>query len=280
MNSDPKPNTETETNEEEHGYLTFVRSLIQNGSSRYTRNGMCNTLFGASFAFDLSENKFPLLTTKKVSFKNIFYELQWFLSGSTDVKWLQDKGVKIWNKNAEVHGNTNLGPIYGKQFRNCGGVDQVKYCLDLIKTDPTSRRIVMSLWSPGDLEYQALPCCHGTAIQFFVTNEYLSLQMYQRSADVCLGLPYNIASYSLFLILMAHCTGKVPGRLRIVVGDGHIYEEHVPEAKVQAERIPFPFPTLKIKAGIQYSDPSEFKFSDLVLADYVHHPLVKFDMKA
>jgi thymidylate synthase len=230
-------------------------------------------------SFDLSEGHYPLVTTKKVSFRNIFYELSWFMKGDCDVKFLQDNGVHIWDGNAADWGKNDLGPIYGKQFRASGPkeIDQIAYCLDLIKKDPTSRRIVISLWNPSDLGDQALPCCHGTVIQFFVINGFLSLQMYQRSADVCLGLPYNIASYSLLLIMMAHCTGLEPGKVKIVLGDSHIYESHIKTATEQVGRYALAFPELRIKNNVTHKDPANFEITDFVLCDYQHLTPIKFD---
>ena len=274
----PANDPEKMTNQEEEQYLKLVAQIITHGDVRQTRNSMCRTLFGAGLSFDLSDGKFPLLTTKKVSFRNIFFELKWFMMDDCNVKFLQDNKVHIWDGNAEQWGKNDLGKIYGKQFRSSGPkeVDQIAYCLDLIKTDPTSRRIVISLWNPSDLAEQALPCCHGTVIQFFVIDGYLSLQMYQRSADVCLGLPYNIASYSLFLIMMAHCAGLNPGKVKIVLGDSHIYENHVVPATEQTNRFPLAFPELRIKDGVTHEDPANFQWNDFVLCDYQHLEPITF----
>lgn len=271
--------TSTNHNEEEMEYLDLMQTVIENGDVRQTRNSVCRTLFGGSLSFDLSENKLPILTTKKMSFRNIFYELKWFLMGDCNVQFLQDNNVKIWDGNAEQWGKKDLGPIYGKQFRSSGpkNIDQIAYCLDLIKNKPTSRRIVMTTWNPSDIPDMALPPCHGTVVQFFVKGEYLSLQMYQRSADICLGLPYNITSYSLLLIMMAHCTGLIPGKMRIVLGDGHIYEPHIEPAKEQIKRFPLAFPELRIKADVKHEDPKYFKFTDFVLCDYQHHSPIKYE---
>ena len=268
-----------EMNLEEHQYLGLIQRIIEHGDVRKTRNSKCRTLFGAQLSFDLTNGKFPLLTTKKVSFRNIFFELKWFLMGDCNIKFLRDNNVTIWNGNAEQHGSDYLGPIYGKQFRSSGpkNIDQVAYCLDLIKNDPTSRRIVISLWNPSDLAEQALPCCHGTVIQFFVSGGYLSLQMYQRSADVCLGLPYNIASYSLLLIMMAHCTGLMPGKIKIALGDSHIYENHIARSIDQAARSPLAFPELQIKNGVTHDSPDSFEWSDFVLCDYMNLGPIKYD---
>lgn len=273
------PKMSRSTNEEEEAYLTLINQIVQHGDERQTRNSICKTLFGASLSFDLSNGKYPLLTTKKVSFRNVFYELKWFLMGDCNVKFLQDHGVNIWNGNAAEWGRNDLGPIYGKQFRSSGPkeIDQIQYCLDLIRSDPNSRRIVISLWNPSDLADQALPCCHGTVIQFFVTKGYLSLQMYQRSADVCLGLPYNIASYSLLLIMMAHCTGLMPGKMKIVLGDSHIYENHLKTAAAQSGRFPMAFPELRIKDGVCHKDPANFEWNDFVLCDYHHHDPIQYE---
>ena len=266
------------SNPEEEEYLSLIAKIVQHGDEREARNSVCKTVFGASLSFDLSRGNYPLLTTKKVSFRNVFYELKWFLMGDCNVRFLQDNGVKIWNANAEQWGNKDLGPIYGKQFRSSGPkeIDQIRYCLDLIQKNPTSRRIVISLWNPSDLPDQALPCCHGTVIQFFVTNGYLCMQMYQRSADVCLGLPYNIASYSLLLILMSHCSGLLPGKLKILMGDSHIYQNHLHLAGEQAARFPMTFPNLRIKDGVYHTDPACFEWEDFELHDYHHQAPIKY----
>jgi len=272
------PKNDPKMNQEEIQYLALMKQIIDHGDKRQTRNSTCRTLFGASMSFNLSEGKFPLLTTKKVSFRNVFYELKWFLMGDCNVKFLRDNNVNIWNGNAEAHGSDDLGPIYGKQFRASGPkqIDQIAYCLDLIKNNSTSRRIVISLWNPSDLAEQALPCCHGTVIQFFVVDGFLSLQTYQRSADICLGLPYNIASYSLLLIMMAHCTGLQPGKMKIVLGDSHVYENHVEAATEQTKRFPLTFPELRIKNGVAHKDPVEFEWTDFVLCDYQHLGPIKY----
>ena len=294
------PKNDPKMNQEEIQYLALMKQIIDHGDKRQTRNSTCRTLFGASMSFNLSEGKFPLLTTKKVSFRNVFYELKWFLMGDCNVKFLRDNNVNIWNGNAEAHGSDDLGPIYGKQFRASGPkqIDQIAYCLDLIKNNSTSRRIVISLWNPSDLAEQALPCCkyrfflkirahcpltslfppgHGTVIQFFVVDGFLSLQMYQRSADVCLGLPYNVASYSLLLIMMAHCTGLQPGKMKIVLGDSHVYENHIEAATEQTKRFPLAFPELRIKNGVAHKDPAAFILGDFVLCDYQNLGQIKFD---
>ena len=196
------------------------------------------------------------------------------------MKYLEDEGVKIWSANADAHGSKDLGPIYGKQFRSSGPkeIDQVQYCLELLRNDPHLRRIVISLWNPSDAPDGALPCCHGTAIQFFMRDEnVVDLQMYQRSADVALGLPYNISSYSLFLIMMCHCADKVPGNVIITLGDTHVYEQHFKPAHEQISRLPYPFPTLKIKPGVKHNDPANFEFNDFVVENYHFHPKIKYE---
>jgi len=266
---------------EENYYLNLIEQILETGEKRSTRNGFVKTVFAPPpLQFDLSTGHLPILTTKKVSFRNVFFELSWFMQGRTDVKWLQERGVKIWDGNAKTHGSGDLGPIYGQQFRKSGPkeVDQVQYCLDLIRNDPQSRRIVMSMWNPSDLQDMALPPCHGTVIQFFVrSDEFLDLHMYQRSADVCLGLPYNITSYSLMLLMFAHCSELKPGLLTITLGDAHVYEAHVDPAREQLERSPNPFPQIRIRESVQKTDPAEFSIDDFVLTDYKHCGVLKYD---
>ncbi|GMI00227.1 hypothetical protein TrST_g8622 [Triparma strigata] len=256
-------------------YLGLVRRILSGGEPREARNGATFSVFAPDpLRFDLSAGQLPMLTTKKVSFKNVFYELVWFLQGRTDVRWLHEKGVHIWDGNAVTHGSPNLGPIYGKQFRASGPkeIDQIARCLASIRANPYGRRHVVSLWNPSELDEMALPPCHGLVIQFFVrTNGMLDLHMYQRSADVMIGLPYNITSYSLLLLMMAHCTELRPGHLTMSLGDAHIYAVHAPTANVQVERVPNPFPQIRIKDGVRRDDPSTFEIEDFVLADYAHH---------
>lgn len=261
-------------------YLELVRTVLTNCDTRETRNGFVRTVFApVPIRFDLSTGHLPIITTKKVSYRNVFYELLWFMRGLTNVQWLREKGVTIWNGNADTHGRDDLGPIYGQQFRASGPkkVDQVHQCLELIRHTPTSRRIVMTTWNPSDLGEMALPPCHGVVVQFYVrSGAFLDLQMYQRSADICLGLPYNITSYSLMLLMFAHCTDLQPGKLTIVLGDAHIYECHTDTAVKQTQRVPKPFPQIRIKDGVHHKDPSAFEFKDFVLTDYAHCGTLKY----
>jgi thymidylate synthase len=263
-------------------YLELMKNVLSvRGEYRETRNGLVRSVFApVPLTFDLSTGTMPILTTKKVSFRNVFYELMWFMKGHTDIRWLQDKGVAIWDGNAIAFGTTNLGPIYGHQFRRSGpsSVDQVATCLHQIRATPTSRRIVMTTWNPSDIKKMALPPCHGVTVQFYVREEkWLDLQMYQRSADICIGLPYNIISYSLMLLMFAHCTEYSPGKLTIVLGDAHIYQVHQQTAKEQTLRNPKPSPQIRIRDAVQRQDPSEFEFEDFVLTDYSHHGVYKYD---
>ena len=270
--------TKTKTkNKDEQAYLDMLRKIRDDGDERHSRNGIVKSLFGESLKFDLRNGKFPLLTSKSVSFKNVFLELKWFMEGRTDAKWLRDRGVNIWNNNAKLFGDDDLGKIYGYQFRHAGSVDQVANTIKLLKEDPFSRRIVMSTWSPGDLNEMALPPCHGVAIQFFVnTKKELHTQMYQRSADFCLGVPYNIASYSLMTIMLANICGLKPGSLQICFGDAHVYENHFAPMETQLANEPNPFPLLQLKSDVRRSDPGEFEIDDFVLVDYSNHGRVTY----
>ena len=238
-------------------YLHLLHELLTKGERRSTRSGTVYSSFGHTLKFDL-RNAFPLLTTKKMFFKGIVEELAWFLRGSTNVQELRDKKVYIWDGNTRDRGY-DAGPVYGFQWRHFGapytgctsdytgkGQDQIKRILDLIRNDPGSRRILLSAWNPQQQHEMALPPCH-VSYQFYVDCEdQLHCQMYQRSADVFLGLPFNIASTALLTSLLAHESDRKVGTLRIVIGDAHLYEEHAGVAAIQAQRVPHPFPKLTI----------------------------------
>jgi thymidylate synthase len=265
----------------EYQYLDTLSNVIKNGNERQTRNAMTRSIFFSKFVFDLSDGTLPLLTTKKVSLRNVFYELMWFLSGSNDTKELSDKGVKIWNANSSAsflksrnldYPEGELGPMYGHQFRNFGakyndnGFDQILSIQNLIKNDPTSRRIVMSVWAAHQLDEMALAPCHGTVIQFYVNGTHLDCYTHQRSCDLYLGCPYNIASYSLLVHLFAKTCNLVPGKLIYTFGDVHLYENQIEAASIQAKRIPKEFPCVTIKT--KHENVWEYKFEDIELIGY------------
>jgi len=238
-------------------YLALVQRVLSEGHQREGRNGIIKSLFGASLECDLADG-FPLLTTKRMFWKGIVEELAWFLKGSTNVQELRDKGVHIWDGNSEDRG-FDAGPVYGFQWRHFGaeysdchadytgqGVDQISTIVSLLKTTPTTRRMVLSGWCPVQQEQMCLPPCH-VLYQFYVEgDDRVSVQMYQRSSDIFLGLPFNIASTALLLSLIAHQVGRAPGRVRLVIGDAHIYEEHFDVCQQQLERTPGPLPEITL----------------------------------
>lgn len=264
-------------NVDEKGYLDVMKDIIKNGTKVSGRNGTVISQFGVKMVFSLHNNVFPLLTTKKMPLKTILRELLWFIKGSTNNEELQNKNVHIWDQNASKefiesrglsYGEGDLGPIYGFQWRHFGsdyqdchtdytgkGIDQLQYVIDEITNNPSSRRILMSAWNPVDIEKMALPPCH-VMVQFFVNQEKneLDAQMYQRSGDMFLGVPFNIASYSLLIYIIANRTGYKPGRLIHIIGDAHIYEEHLEAVTKQISRDPVLFPTLDINPFIEDID--------------------------
>jgi thymidylate synthase len=247
--------------------LDFVELL---GNLREDHTGVgTKSLFGQAATYDI-EKGFPLLTTKKVSFKNIAVELLWFLKGDTNTKFLKEHGVSIWDEWVDEFGD--LGSIYGKQWRNFGGVDQIKIIESQLKNDPFSRRIILSAWNPGEIEHMALPPCHMMA-QFYVRTEgYLDCQLYQRSADMFLGVPYNIASYSLLTYMLAHTHGFKPGRLIHVMGDAHIYDNHIEQVKLQLSRRLRPSPQLQIKRKAE--SILDYNLEDFEIVGYDPHPAI------
>lgn len=260
------------------GYLKLLRSVFEFGSERKDRTGVgTKSLFGLQMHYNIGSN-FPLLTTKKVSFKNVAVELLWFLRGETNTKFLKDHGVTIWDEWADKDGN--LGPIYGKQWRDFGGVDQIVEIENQLKNDPTSRRIILSAWNPQELKQMALPPCHMMA-QFYVHggedfldgNPRLDCQLYQRSADMFLGVPYNIASYSLLIYMLAHTHGFVPGRLFHTIGDAHIYNNHTEQVGVQLnDRLPRHSPQLVIKR--KCDSILDYNLEDFEIVGYDPHPAI------
>ena len=256
-------------------YLDLLNRIMTEGVDRGDRTGTgTRSVFGYQMRFDLSEG-FPLLTTKKLHLKSIIYELLWFLKGDTNVKYLQDNGVRIWNEWARPDGD--LGHIYGYQWRswpdyNGGHIDQIKEVIETIKNNPESRRIIVSAWNVADIPGMALPPCH-ILFQFYVADGRLSLMLYQRSADCFLGVPFNIASYALLLMMVAQVTGLKPGEFIHTLGDTHIYHNHFDQVRLQLEREPRPLPVMKINPEVK--DIFDFKYEDFTLEDYNPHPHIK-----
>jgi thymidylate synthase len=258
----------------EFQYLNLLRDILDNGTRRDDRTGTGTLgVFGRQMRFDLSKG-FPLLTTKKLHLRSIIVELLWFLRGETNVAWLRENGCTIWDEWADEAGE--LGPVYGKQWRswaapNGQSIDQIARLIEGLKTDPNSRRHIVSAWNPADIEDMALPPCH-CLFQFFVADGKLSCQLYQRSADVFLGVPFNIASYALLTMMVAKVTGYQPGEFVHTFGDAHLYLNHVEQAELQLTRQPLAYPTMTVA---DRRDLFAFKASDFVLSDYQAHPHIK-----
>ncbi len=256
-------------------YHNLLQHIIDEGVSKPDRTGTGTiSCFGYQMRFDLSEG-FPMVTTKKIHWKSVVHELLWFLKGDTNVAYLQDNGVRIWNEWADEDGN--LGPVYGKQWRSWNkpdgsSVDQIQYCLDLIQNDPGSRRIVVNAWNVGELDAMALTPCH-CLFQFYVADGKLSCQLYQRSADTFLGVPFNIASYALLTMMMAHVSGLEYGEFVHTFGDVHLYNNHLEQAALQLTRKQLPLPTVRLNPEIK--DLFSFEFEDIELVNYQHHPHIK-----
>lgn len=256
-------------------YLDLLRYVMDNGVMKSDRTGTgTKSVFGYQMRFNLSDG-FPLLTTKKLHLKSIIHELLWFIKGDTNVKYLQDNGVRIWNEWADADGN--LGPIYGKQWRawrdyNGGTIDQLSEAVETIRTNPDSRRIIVSAWNVADLPEMRLPPCHAF-YQFYVADGRLSLQLYQRSADIFLGVPFNIASYALLLMMMAQVTGLEAGDFVHTLGDAHIYTNHFEQVREQLSREPRQLPTMRINPEVK--SLFDFKYEDFTLENYNPHPHIK-----
>ena len=256
-------------------YLDLLEHVVKDGVRKEDRTGTGTiSIFGYQMRFNL-EDGFPLLTTKKLHLKSIIYELLWFLKGDTNIKYLTDHGVKIWNEWADEKGE--LGHIYGYQWRSWpdpegGHLDQVSTIIESIKNQPDSRRHVVSAWNPGDLKNMALPPCH-ILFQFYVSNGKLSCQMYQRSADIFLGVPFNIASYSILTMMMARATGLEPGEFIHVLGDAHIYLNHLDQVKTQKDRTPYPLPDLTLNPT--KTNIFTFDYEDFTLNNYQSHSHLK-----
>jgi thymidylate synthase len=259
----------------ERAYLDLLSDVLQNGARKTDRTGTGTlSVFGRQLRFGLADS-FPLLTTKKLHTKSILTELLWFLRGDTNVKWLQERGVTIWDEWADENGN--LGPVYGYQWRHWRTpdgreIDQILEVVKNLKTKPDSRRHIVSAWNPADVDKMALPPCHAL-FQFYVASGRLSCQMYQRSADLFLGVPFNIASYAALTLMVAQVTDLKPGDFVLTLGDAHIYLNHLEQVREQLSRSPRPFPKLKLNPAVK--DLLEFRYEDFTLEGYDPHPAIK-----
>ena len=256
-------------------YLNLLQHVIDNGAEKTDRTGTgTKSCFGYQMRFNLAEG-FPMVTTKKLHLKSIIYELLWFLNGDTNIKYLNENGVRIWDEWADKNGD--LGPVYGKQWRSWEApngvvIDQITELIEQIKKTPDSRRLIVSAWNVGDLSKMALMPCHNM-FQFYVADGKLSCQLYQRSADVFLGVPFNIASYALLTMMIASVCDLEYGDFVHSFGDVHLYNNHVEQANLQLSRKPFPLPTMKINKEVK--DIFSFQFSDFTLENYEAHPSIK-----
>jgi thymidylate synthase len=256
-------------------YLDLLRQVLDHGTQKNDRTGTGTvSIFGAQLRFDLNAG-FPLLTTKKVHLKSIIHELLWFLKGDTNVKYLKDNGVSIWDDWAKPDGD--LGPVYGYQWRSWPApdgrhIDQIAQVIDMLKKNPDSRRIIVSAWNVADLDKMALMPCHAF-FQFYVANGKLSCQLYQRSADMFLGVPFNIASYALLTLMVAQVCGLKPGDFVHTFGDTHVYNNHMDQVKEQLSRSPRALPVMKLNPAVK--NILDFKYEDFTLEGYDPHPLIK-----
>jgi len=256
-------------------YLDLLRDVLENGTDRPDRTGTgTRSVFGRQVRFDLSQG-FPLLTTKKLHIKSIVYELLWFLRGETNVRWLQERGVKIWDEWADENGD--LGPVYGSQWRSWpdgdgGTIDQIRNVVNSIRNKPDSRRHIVSAWNPAEVDDMALPPCH-CLFQFYVADGKLSCQLYQRSADVFLGVPFNIASYALLTLMVAQVCGLQPGEFVHSFGDVHLYRNHEQQARLQLQREPRPLPRMRLNPEVR--DIFAFTAGDFELVGYDPHPGIR-----
>ena len=258
-----------------HQYHELLRRVLDEGVKKEDRTGTGTlSVFGHQMRFKLDDG-FPMITTKKIHLKSIIHELLWFLQGDSNIKYLKDNGVSIWNEWADENGN--LGPVYGVQWRSWKThdgrtVDQIKNLIEMIKKNPDSRRLIVSAWNVSDVDKMALPPCH-TLFQFYVANNKLSCQLYQRSADIFLGVPFNIASYALLTLMVAQVCGLGVGDFVHTMGDAHLYSNHIEQAQLQLTREPFALPTMKINPDVR--DIFGFKFEDFTLENYQAHPHIK-----
>jgi thymidylate synthase len=256
-------------------YLDLLDNVLKNGKEKHDRTGTGTiSVFGYQMRFDLAEG-FPLLTSKKLHLRSIIHELLWFISGDTNIKYLKDNGVSIWDEWADKDGN--LGPVYGYQWRSWPAadgrkIDQLKDVIEEIKKNPDSRRLIVSAWNVGEIPKMALPPCHAL-FQFYVADGKLSCQLYQRSCDIFIGVPFNIASYALLTLMITQVTGLKPGEFIHTLGDAHIYLNHIEQVKLQLTREPFKLPEMKINPSV--NDIFSFRFEDFALVNYVAHPHIK-----
>ena len=259
-------------------YLDLVSRILKEGVPKEDRTGTGTiSVFGHQFRVNLADG-FPLLTTKKMFLKGIIHELLWFLTGSTNIKYLTDHNVHIWDGWADEHGE--LGPVYGRQWRSWpdgkgNSIDQITRLIDGIKTNPSSRRHMISAWNVAEIDQMALPPCHAL-VQFYVSNGSLSCQLYQRSADVFLGVPFNIASYALLTMMVAQVTGLQTGHFVHTFGDAHLYDNHLDQARLQLSRDPFPLPRMTLNPDVR--DIFEFQYDDFSLEDYQSHAAIKAEI--
>jgi thymidylate synthase len=262
-------------NPAEQHYLELLAEVLAHGARKTDRTGTGTlSVFGRQLRFGLAES-FPLLTTKKLHTKSILYELLWFLRGDTNIKWLQERGVTIWDEWADENGS--LGPVYGYQWRHWRTpdgreIDQISDVIKNLRTRPDSRRHIVSAWNPADVERMALPPCHAL-FQFYVANGRLSCQMYQRSADLFLGVPFNIASYAALTLMVAQVTNLKPGEFILTLGDAHLYLNHLEQAREQIARPPRPFPRLRLNPAVK--ELLDFRYEDFTLEGYEPHPAIK-----
>jgi thymidylate synthase len=258
-----------------HQYLELLRHIIDTGTPKSDRTGTGTlSCFGYQFRFNLADG-FPLVTTKKLHVKSIIYELLWFLKGDTNIQYLNEQGVSIWNEWADENGD--LGPVYGKQWRSWQGadgkvIDQISDVIHQVKTNPDSRRMIVSAWNVAELPEMALMPCHAL-FQFYVADGKLSCQLYQRSADVFLGVPFNTASYALLTLMMAQVCGLKPGEFVHTFGDVHLYNNHIEQARLQLSRTPYALPVMKLNPSVK--NIFDFVFDDFKLMDYQFHPPIK-----
>lgn len=256
-------------------YLDLLDNVLKNGKEKHDRTGTGTiSVFGYQMRFDLAEG-FPLLTTKKLHLRSIIHELLWFISGDTNIKYLRDNKVSIWDEWADKDGN--LGPVYGYQWRSWPAadgrkIDQLKEVIEEIKNNPDSRRLIVSAWNVGEIPKMALPPCHAL-FQFYVADGKLSCQLYQRSCDIFIGVPFNIASYALLTLMIAQVAELKPGEFIHTLGDAHIYLNHIEQVKLQLTREPFKLPEMKINPSV--NDIFNFRFEDFTLVNYVAHPHIK-----
>jgi thymidylate synthase len=256
-------------------YLDLMRHVMENGTQKHDRTGTGTlSVFGYQMRFNLQDG-FPMVTTKKLHLKSIIHELIWFLSGDTNIRYLKENGVRIWDEWADAEGN--LGPVYGYQWRSWptpdgGHIDQITQVINQIKNNPDSRRIIVSAWNVADVNKMALPPCHNM-FQFYVADGKLSCQLYQRSADIFLGVPFNIASYALLTMMVAQVCDLEPGDFIHTLGDAHLYNNHLEQTRLQLSREPRPLPTMKINPDVK--DIFQFKFEDFTLENYDPWPHIK-----